>query len=49
MKKSKHANITVIKIRNIHTFDYDMHDIYTLGPSSNKEKTKISYSRELNL
>ena len=35
-KKSQHANLAFMEIRNIRTFGYDVHGIYTLGPPSNE-------------
>jgi len=36
MKKSQRANLAVKEIHNIHTFNYDVQGIYTLGPPSSK-------------
>ena len=37
MKKLQRANLAVMEIRNILSFGYDVHAIYTLEPLSNKK------------
>ena len=37
MKKSQHAILTIMEIRNIRTFGYNVQGIYTLESSSRKE------------
>jgi len=49
MKKSRRVNLVVMEIRNIRTIDYDVQDIYTLGPPSSNRTQEGSNPRELNL
>jgi len=41
MKKFQRANLAVMEIRNICTFNYDVKGIYTLEPPSRKGPREI--------